>query len=58
LFSGPLGTHYHISVVSRLLHVLKLDLLFNEVRGLTAAAHSPVTGEEAIGYKATLYYDK
>jgi hypothetical protein len=42
---GPLGTHEHIFVVSRPLHVLKWGLLFDKRRGLTTTGHFRSTGE-------------
>jgi hypothetical protein len=45
LASGLVGIHDHIFVPSRLLCVLKWGLIFEERRGLTAAGHSPSTGE-------------
>jgi hypothetical protein len=41
LVSGPVRIHGHIFVLSRLLHVLKWGLLFDERRGLMATGHSP-----------------
>jgi hypothetical protein len=38
---GPVGIHDHIS---RLLRVLKWDLLSDKMRGLTITGHSPSTG--------------
>jgi hypothetical protein len=43
--SGPIDTHGHIYVLTRLLHVLKWGLLFDERRGLTTTGHSPAIGE-------------
>jgi hypothetical protein len=45
LASGPVGTHNHIFVLSRLLRVLKWGLLFDERRDMTTTGHSPSTGE-------------
>jgi hypothetical protein len=45
LVSGPVGTHDHIFVLSRLLRVLKRGLLIDERRGLTTAGHYPSAAE-------------
>jgi hypothetical protein len=45
LASGPVGTHDHIFVLSRLLRSMKWCLLYEERRGLTTALHAPFTGE-------------
>jgi hypothetical protein len=42
---GPLGTHDHIFVISRLSGVLNWGLLFDDRWGLTTTGHSPSTGE-------------
>jgi hypothetical protein len=42
LISGPVGTHDHILVLCIVLRVLKLSLLFDERRGVTATGHSPL----------------
>jgi hypothetical protein len=42
---GSVGTNDDIFLLSRLSHVLKWNLLFEEWRGLTIAGHFPSTGK-------------
>jgi hypothetical protein len=48
LVSGPVGINGCIFVISKNLHVLKWDLLFNERRGLTTSGHYAVWLERSL----------
>jgi hypothetical protein len=40
LVSGPVGTHDHVCILSRVLRVFKWGVLYEETRGLTTASRS------------------